>query len=112
MCKKMSLINLSKILIKILELFEYKNKMHLCFGDANEQTVNSEFKKANMKLSIQIANGNEKLYTLQSQINVSQNSRQIIGNTHNGFQPFLCIMTEKLDTLVPIFVDIRLYPLL
>ena len=59
-----------------------------------------------------MANGNEKLYTLQSQVNASQNSRQIIGNTHNGFQPFLCIMTEKLDTLVSIFVDIRLYPLL
>ena len=86
--------------------------MHLCFGDANEQTVNPEFKKANMKLGIQIANGSEKLYTLQNQVNASQNSRQMIGNTHIGFQPFACIMTEKLDTIVSIFVDIRLYPLL
>ena len=56
---------------KIKNYLNIKNKMHLCFGDANEQTVNSELKKANMKLSIQIANGNEKLYTFQSQVNAS-----------------------------------------
>ena len=67
--------------------------MLLFFGDANQQTVNSELKKAYMKSGIQIANENEKLYTMLSQVNASQNSRQIIGNTHNGFQPFACIMT-------------------
>ena len=32
--------------------------MHLCFGYANQQTVNSELIKAYMKSSIKIANGN------------------------------------------------------
>ena len=40
--------------------------MLLCLGDANQQTVSSEFKKAYMKLGIQIANENEKLYTMLS----------------------------------------------
>ena len=86
--------------------------MLLCFGDANHQTVSIKPIKANMKSRIQIANGNEKLYTMLSQVNASQNSWQMIGNTHNGFQPFACIMTEKLDTLVSICVDIRFYPFL
>ena len=38
-----------------------------------------------MKSGIQIANENEKLYTMLSQVNASQNSRQMIGNTENGF---------------------------
>ena len=59
--------------------------MLLCFGDASQQTVSSEFKKAYMKLGIQIANENEKLYTMLSQVNASQNSRQMIGNIYNGF---------------------------
>ena len=32
-----------------------------------------------------------------SQVDASQNSRQIIDNIHNGFQPFACIMTEKFE---------------
>ena len=60
--------------------------MLLGLGDANQQTVSSEFKKkAYMKSGIQIANENEKLYTMLSQVNASQNSRQMIGNTYNGF---------------------------
>ena len=42
--------------------------MLLCFGDANHQTANSELKKSYMKSGIQIANGNEKLYTMLSQV--------------------------------------------
>ena len=30
-----------------------------------------------------------------SQVNASQNSRQMIDNIHNDFQPFACIMTER-----------------
>ena len=59
--------------------------MLLCFGDANQQTMSSELKKAYMKSGIQITNENEKLYTMLSQVNASQNSRQMIGNTENGF---------------------------
>ena len=44
------------------------NRMLLCFGGANQQTVNSELKKAYMKSGIQIVNGNEKLYTMPSQV--------------------------------------------
>ena len=32
-----------------------------------------------------------------SQVNASQNSRQMIGNTHNGFQPLASIITERFD---------------
>ena len=34
-----------------------------------------------------------------SQVNASQNSRQMIGNIHNDFQPFACIMTEKFENI-------------
>ena len=34
-----------------------------------------------------------------SQVNASQNSRQMIDNIHNNFQPFACIMTEKYDNI-------------
>ena len=86
--------------------------MLLCFGDTNQQTVNSELKKVYIKSGIQIANGNEKLYTILSQVNASQNSRYMIGNAHNCFQPPACIMTEKLNTLVSICLDISFYPFL
>ena len=33
--------------------------------------------------------------TILSQVNASQNSRQMIDNIHNDFQPFACIMTER-----------------
>ena len=52
--------------------------MFLCLGDANQQTVSSEFKITYIKLGIQIANENEKLYTMLSQVNASQNSRKMI----------------------------------
>ena len=32
-----------------------------------------------------------------SQVNASQNSRQMIDKIHNGCQPFACIMTERFD---------------
>ena len=32
-----------------------------------------------------------------SQVNASQNSRQMIDNIHNDFQSFACIMTEGFD---------------
>ena len=44
-----------------------------------------------------IAIGNEKLDTMLSQVNASQNSRQMIDNIHNDFQPFVCIMIERFD---------------
>ena len=34
-----------------------------------------------------------------SQANASQNSRQMIDNIHNDFQPFSCIKTEKFDNI-------------
>ena len=52
--------------------------MLLCLGDANQQTVSSEFKITYMKLKIQIANENEKLYIMLSEVNASQNSRKMI----------------------------------
>ena len=32
-----------------------------------------------------------------SQVNASQNSRQMIDNIHNDYQPFACIMIERFD---------------
>ena len=32
-----------------------------------------------------------------SQVNASQNSRQMTVNIHNDFKPFACIMTERFD---------------
>ena len=70
--------------------------MLLCLSDANHQTVSSELKiKAYRKSDIQIVKRNEKLCTMRNQVNVSQISRQMISNTHNGFQPFACIMAER-----------------
>ena len=34
-----------------------------------------------------------------SQVDASQNSRQIIDNIHNDFQPFTRIMTERFDNI-------------
>ena len=59
--------------------------MLLCLSDANQKTVSSELIKAYRKSGIQIANANEKLSTMLSQVNASQNSRQTKGNTYNGF---------------------------
>ena len=58
--------------------------MLLCLSEANQPTASSELKKAYIKSGIQIVYGNEKLGTMLSQFNASQNSRQTIGNTHNG----------------------------
>ena len=35
---------------------------------------------------------------MQSQANVSQNSRQMIDNIYNDLQPFVCIMTKRFDS--------------
>ena len=45
---------------------------------------------------------------MQSQANASQNSRQIVDNIHNDFQPFACIMTEKFDNTQKINLTIIL----
>ena len=34
-----------------------------------------------------------------SQVNASQNSRQTIGNTHDGFQPLINIIIKRLDNI-------------
>ena len=72
-CKKNEPNQFIKILNKKIYNHLYiNNRMRLCFGDTNHQAVNSELKKkAYMKSGIQIANGNEKLYTMLSQVNAS-----------------------------------------
>ena len=69
-----------------------KNRILLCLSDANKTTASSELKKAYRKSDIQIANRNEKLDTMLSQVNASQNSQQMIDNTHNGFQPLALVL--------------------
>ena len=63
------------------------NRLYSCLSDANQPIASSELNKNYMKSDIQIINGNEILNTMLSQVNASQNSRQIIGNTSNVFQP-------------------------
>ena len=94
-----------KFLIKNLESFVYEQLNPFVFKWC--KSANSEFrtiKKTYRKSDIQIANANEKLDTMLSKVNASQISRQMIGNIHNGFQPFACIMTERVNTLVFICV--------
>ena len=75
-----------KIFNKKFKNHLYRNKrMLLCSSDVNQQTVNSELKKAYRKSGIQIANRNEKLCSMLNKANASQNSRQTIGNTLNSF---------------------------
>ena len=45
--------------------------MLLRFDESNHQTVNYELKKAYMKSGIQIPTGNEKLFSMLSQVNAS-----------------------------------------
>ena len=61
------------------------------------QQIVQNFKKLSGSQKLQIAYSNEKLDTILSQVNASQNSRQMINNIHNDFQPFACIMTERFD---------------
>ena len=63
----------------------------------SQQVIKNFKKKTYRKSDIQIVNQNEKLYIMLSQVNASQNSRQTIGNTHNGFQPLASIITERFD---------------
>ena len=61
------------------------------------QQLVQNFTKFSGSQKLQIAYWNEKLDTMLSQVNASQNSRQMIDNIHNDFQPFACIMTERFD---------------
>ena len=78
---------------KILNHSYINNRMLFYLSDANQHTASSELKKLTSCQKLQIVKGNEKLDTMLSQVIASQNSRQTIGNTHNGLQPFTCIMT-------------------
>ena len=74
--------------------------MLLCFSDAKKWTDSSElYKKLTRSQKMKIANGVDKLDTILSQVNASQNLRQMIGNTHNSFQPLASIITEWLDNI-------------
>ena len=48
--------------------------MYLCLTDANQATSSSELKKLTGGQKLQIANGNEKLDTMLSQVNAPENS--------------------------------------
>ena len=63
------------------------------------QQLVQNFKKLSGSQKLQIAYWNEKLDTMLNQVNASQNSRQMIDNIHNDFQPFDCIMAEKFDNI-------------
>ena len=64
--------------------------------ESSQQLVEN-LQKLTRSQKLQIAYGNEKLDAILSQVNASQNSRQMIDNIHNDFQPFACIMNEKFD---------------
>ena len=73
--------------------------MLLCLSDAKLPTASSELKKSTRSQKGQIFNANEKLDTVLSQVNPSENSQQLIANTHSGFQPLARILTEKFDNI-------------
>ena len=56
------------------------------------------FKKLSGSQKPQIAYWIEKLDTILSQANASQNSWQMIDNIYNDLQPFACIMTNRFDS--------------
>ena len=70
--------------------------MLLCLNAANQPTASSELNYYR-KSDIQIANGDEIRDTMQSQVNESRNSRQLIGKIHNGFQLLENIIVERLN---------------
>ena len=73
--------------------------------ESSQQLVEN-LQKLTRSQKLQIAYGNEKLDAILSQVNASQNSRQMIDNIHNGFQPFACIMNEKFDNILKINLTI------
>ena len=75
------------------------NIIYLCLNDANQPTASSELLKIfSGSQKPQIAYWIEKLDTMLSQANASQNSRQMIDNIYNDLQPFACIMTNRFDS--------------
>ena len=72
--------------------------MFLCLNDGKQKTASWELKnKLTRNQKLQIAYGNEKLDTMLSQVNASQNSWQMIDNILNDFQPFASTITERFD---------------
>ena len=71
--------------------------MLLCLSEEINQQLVQNLKKTYKKSDIKIEYGNEKLDTILSLVNSSQNSQQTIGNTHNGFRVLACIITERFD---------------
>ena len=62
------------------------NRIYLCLNNANQPTASSELLKTlSGSQKMQIANGNEKLDIMLSQVNASQNSRQMIDSIHNNY---------------------------
>ena len=78
------------------------NRMYLCLTDENKATSSSELKKLTGSQKLQIANGNEKLDTMLSQVNAPENSWQQIANAHRGFQLLTSIITERFDNTLKI----------
>ena len=68
--------------------------MLMCLSDVKQQIASLELnKKLTRNQKLQTAYANEKLDTMLSQVNASQNWWQTIGNTHNGFSPWTSIIT-------------------
>ena len=59
------------------------------------QQLVENLKRLSRNQKLQIAFGNEKLNTILSLVNASQNSRQRTDNTHSSFQPLIMIIAEK-----------------
>ena len=49
--------------------------------------------------NFKISDKNEKLNTILSEVNASQNSRHMTRNTHSSFHTLAIIITEKLDNI-------------
>ena len=75
-----------------------RNRMFLCLSDENHPLVQNLIKITSFQ-KMQISYGNEKLDTIQSQVNTLQNSRQMIANTYNDSWSLVSSITERLDNI-------------
>ena len=64
----------------------------------NSQQLFEKYKVIKIQ-KLLIVYGNEKLETILSPVNVSQNSRQTIGNTHIDLQTLVMIISERFDSI-------------
>ena len=96
--KKLILIH-KKELCQFIEFFVFKQFFFVKTLKRSQYLVQN-LKKITRSQKLQIANGNEKLDTILSQVNAVENSLQTIGNIFNNFQLLTNIITERFNNIL------------